>query len=624
MVCPSCGTENDDATDSCFKCGKGFALTEGALLASRYEILSHLGRGGMGIVYKARDHALEETVALKVLRFDLARAGDVARRFRSEIKLARKVRHPNVCGIHEYGEDGIYRFIVMELIEGRDLRWLLLQQGPFAAEDACALAIEVSEGLQAIHDVGIVHRDLKSPNIMLDVEGRVRLMDFGIAKQQGVEVTSGSATATGMVLGTPEYMSPEQARGKKIDFRSDIYALGIIGYELFTGRVPFKGETPLETLFKHLQEMPDFSRPEGPGIPAPVIPVLRKALAKAPEERYASAREMARALRQARAAAFGVSPTGKTPPVLIATDRHDRKTLLQTQTVPTPIPDRSPAERPTVTPPRTVTPPQTADPTPALPTVRSPPTRPPDSSPTVLDPTRIVAEGEPGSVGPARTSVPMGRRRNWILAGGAAVAVGVAGILWLSGSGSSSDPSGVPQSTPGVATPIPGLVSTPSGPPPPTPTAGPSPVSGGSEARPREPGAVSIPPSERAPGRARDVRPRAGPSEKTESPVAPAVPTPVPTPVATPTPAPTPTPPAPAPIAATGKLQLRVLPWAEVVIDGEPMGSTPMRPISLDVGEHKVVLTHPGYKPLQKLAVIRADETITLEVDLSYEAFPLK
>ena len=115
---------------------------------------------------------------------------------------------------------------------------------------------------------------------MLDVEGRVRLMDFGIAKQQGVEVTSGSVTATGMVLGTPEYMSPEQARGKKIDFRSDIYALGIIGYELFTGRVPFKGETPLETLFKHLQEMPVFSRPESPGIPAPVIPVLRKALAK--------------------------------------------------------------------------------------------------------------------------------------------------------------------------------------------------------------------------------------------------------------------------------------------------------------------------------------------------------
>ena len=101
MVCPSCGTENDDTTDSCFKCGKGFALTEGALLASRYEILTHLGRGGMGIVYKARDHTLEEMVALKVLRFDLARAGDVARRFRSEIKLARKVRHPNVCGIHE-------------------------------------------------------------------------------------------------------------------------------------------------------------------------------------------------------------------------------------------------------------------------------------------------------------------------------------------------------------------------------------------------------------------------------------------------------------------------------------------------------------------------------------------
>jgi serine/threonine-protein kinase len=608
MVCPSCGTENDDTADSCFKCGKGFALTEGALLASRYEILTHLGRGGMGIVYKARDHALEETVALKVLRFDLARAGDVARRFRSEIKLARKVRHPNVCGIHEYGEDGIYRFIVMELIEGRDLRWLLLDQGSFSPEDACGLAIEVSEGLQAIHDVGIVHRDLKSPNIMLDVEGRVRLMDFGIAKQQGAPLTSGSATATGMVLGTPEYMSPEQARGKKVDFRSDIYALGIIGYELFTGHVPFKGETPLETLFKHLQEAPVFSGSETPGIPAPIIPVLRKALAKDPEERYASARDMARALRQARAQAFGISPTAKTPPVLIATDRHQRDTFLQTQTVPTPTPDRMAGARPTVTPPRTVTPPTTAAPTPALPTVRSPATRPPDTSPPAMEPTRIVAREEPVSARPTRAWAPKGRRRSWILAAGA----GVAGILWLSGPGRSTDLPETPPPTPAVATPEPGLVRTPGEPPPPAPTVEPSPVSVEAP-RPTRTEGASPPESERPPGRPREGRPGATPSERA------VVPTPAPTPAAPPTPTPLPT---LTLLPARGSLQLRILPWAEVEIDGEAVGSTPMRPVELDVGEHTVVLTHPEYKPLMKRVVIRADETATLEVDLAYEAFP--
>ncbi len=325
MICPACGTENDDSTDNCFKCGKGlYALTEGALLASRYEILSHLGRGGMGIVYKAHDRSLDEMVALKVLRFDVARTGDVARRFRSEIKLARKVRHRNVCGIHEYGEDGPYRFIVMELIEGFDLRRILRERGAFPAPEACSLAIEVTEGLQAIHDVGIVHRDLKSPNVMLDKQGRVRLMDFGIAKQFGAEATAGAATATGLVLGTPEYMSPEQARGKKIDFRSDIYALGIMAYELFTGHVPFKGETPLETIFKHLQETPVFKGPEAPGIPDPIVPVLRKALAKVPDERYGTAREMAQALRQAEAEAFGRSPGPGTAPILTATapDTH--------------------------------------------------------------------------------------------------------------------------------------------------------------------------------------------------------------------------------------------------------------------------------------------------------------
>jgi serine/threonine-protein kinase len=628
MVCPACGTENDDTADSCFKCGQGFALTEGALLASRYEILSHLGRGGMGIVYKARDHALEETVALKVLRFDLARSRDVARRFRSEIKLARKVRHPNVCGIHEYGEDGIYRFIVMELIEGRDLRRILRGQGAFRPEEATALGIEISEGLQAIHDVGIVHRDLKSPNIMLDVEGRVRLMDFGIAKKQGVEVTSGSATATGLVLGTPEYMSPEQARGKKIDFRSDIYALGVIGYELFTGRVPFKGETPLETLFKQLQEAPVFTGPDSPVIPAPIIPVLRKALAKAPEERYASAGEMARALRQARAEAFGVSPSGVTPRVLISTDRHDRESVFPTRTVSTPTPEQLSSGRPTVTPPRTMSPPETGAPTPTL------PTRPSPTSPPVLEPTRIVSTGPTVAEGAARPSRP-GSKRSWALASAAGLAVLVAGTLWMKGRDRSVDPIEPSRSISATPTAVPGPAAARS----PSPVAEPAPARGEgtlSDAR-----ATST--SEReptpAPRRAAAADAGSGPSAASDRPsAAPAVPAPAPPPVATPEPTPppvaaaapepTPTPP-PAPptlalLPARGRLQLRVLPWAEVRIDGEAMGTTPMRPIELDAGEYTVVLTHPEYKPLQKHVVIQAEEVTVLEVDLGYEAFPAK
>jgi serine/threonine-protein kinase len=159
-----------------------YALTLGARLAGRYEITGMLGRGGMGVVYLAHDLELDETVALKVLRFDLARSAPIHRRFRSEIKLARRIRHRNVCGIHEYGQDGPLRFIVMEYVEGSTLRQLLRQRGRFSAAQAFDVAIEVAEGLQAVHDAGILHRDLKATNVMLDRTGAVRLMDFGIAK----------------------------------------------------------------------------------------------------------------------------------------------------------------------------------------------------------------------------------------------------------------------------------------------------------------------------------------------------------------------------------------------------------------------------------------------------------
>jgi serine/threonine protein kinase len=302
MHCPSCQAQNADSAGVCIACGGPlYVIGGGTVLARRYQIIEPLGRGGMGVVYKARDLQLDETVALKVLRPDIASQG--ARRFTSEIKLARKVRHRNVCAIHEYHEDGALRFIAMELIEGVDLRRILREQGALPLQEAYDVAVQVALGLEAIHEVGIVHRDLKTSNLMRDARGVVRLMDFGIAKQLGNPDAAG-LTATGQIVGTPEYMSPEQAQGRPIDSRSDIYALGIVVFELFTGAVPFRGPTPVSTLFKHVREPPPLDGPRAAGIPSELLPILHRALAKEPGERFATAREMADALSAARGQAM--------------------------------------------------------------------------------------------------------------------------------------------------------------------------------------------------------------------------------------------------------------------------------------------------------------------------------
>jgi serine/threonine-protein kinase len=300
MICPACGAANDDGAEVCFTCRAVLAaLTQGSVVGGRYEILSPLGRGGMGAVYRAHDRVLDETVALKVLRGEVAGEPEMARRFRSEIKLARRVAHPSVCRIYEYGEDGSRQYISMELVEGTNLKEVLRQRGALPPDEAYDYAVAVAEGLEAIHRVGIVHRDLKSLNVMIDTRGAAKVMDFGIAKRiagEGVTAPSGS-----YVVGSPEYMSPEQARGQPVDFRSDIYALGIVVFEMFTGRVPFRGDTPVATLLMHLETPPPLDGPAASAIPAPVRAVLRKALAKDPAVRYPSAQEMADALRSAAA-----------------------------------------------------------------------------------------------------------------------------------------------------------------------------------------------------------------------------------------------------------------------------------------------------------------------------------
>jgi len=314
--CPSCRAQNVPEAPSCAECGTALPptptqlivtvdLRPGVVFDSRYEILGPLGHGGMGVVYKARDRSLDEVVAIKVLRPDFAQDPRMADRFKSEIRLARRVRHRNVCAIHDYGEDQGLFYISMEYLEGVDLKHQLRERGAFPVAEAYEVAIQIAEGLQAVHEAGIIHRDLKTPNIMRDAGGVARLMDFGIAKREG----DGTRTATGHIVGTPEYMSPEQAQGHRVDFRSDIYALGIVVYEIFTGRVPFRGETPISTILKHLHDPPPLDPPDAETIPVPVRSVLRRCLAKSPDDRFPSAREVADALRGAR------SPSRRQQPV---------------------------------------------------------------------------------------------------------------------------------------------------------------------------------------------------------------------------------------------------------------------------------------------------------------------
>jgi serine/threonine protein kinase len=425
-VCPSCQAQNDDTAETCFTCGQALTTTLrlGSIVAGRYEIQQQLGRGGMGVVYRAHDRLLDEQVAIKVLRPEVARDPEISRRFQSEIKLARRVSHKNVCRIHEYGEDKGLRYISMEFMQGVDLRQILRERGGLPTPDAYATSLQLADGLHAIHEVGVIHRDLKTPNIMRDTRGQIRLMDFGIAKDWGAAASS--ATATGLVMGTPEYMSPEQARGEKIDFRSDIYALGIVIFEIFTGRVPFRAETPLATILKHLQEPPPLDGPEGALIPPAVREILRRALAKDPGARYSTVEELGNALRAARAAGGGEAlpplelrtpPSGSPPTVVppsVATAPATRVAAVP-QPQPTTYPTPTPTPRPT-----------------AVPTIS--PTLHPAPPPPVAPPPRRPAPGtgplaRPAPIAPAPTS----RTGLWVALGlGAGLLVLLVGgfVVW--------------------------------------------------------------------------------------------------------------------------------------------------------------------------------------------------
>ena len=260
----------------------------GAVLGNRYEILQALGEGGMGTVYKARDRELDRLVALKVIRPDLARNPAIIQRFKQELILARQVTHRNVVRIFDLGEaDGI-KFITMEFIEGKDLRSLLLEHKKFSPEEAVEIIRQVCLALDTAHGEGVIHRDLKPQNIMRDAQGRIVVMDFGLARS----LQSDGMTQTGALIGTMEYMSPEQGLGQELDQRSDLFTLGLIFYELLSGQVPYKADSALASLLKRTQERAAPVSSLDNKVPAVLSNIVSKCLERDSKLRYSSAKEL--------------------------------------------------------------------------------------------------------------------------------------------------------------------------------------------------------------------------------------------------------------------------------------------------------------------------------------------
>jgi eukaryotic-like serine/threonine-protein kinase len=262
--------------------GSAAVFQIGDLIGGRYEILQLLGEGGMGAVYKATDRALDRFVALKVIRPELASNPAILARFKQELLLAHQVTHRNVIRIYDLGEADGVMFITMEFIEGRDLRSLIREKQKFTPEEAVEVVQQVCQALNAAHSVGVIHRDLKPQNIMQDPTGRILVMDFGLARTVGGD----GMTQTGAIVGTMEYMSPEQALGKDLDQRSDIFALGLIVFELLTGKTPFHAESALASLIKRTQERAVSVSDIDAQIPGALAGIVSKCLERDLDQRY--------------------------------------------------------------------------------------------------------------------------------------------------------------------------------------------------------------------------------------------------------------------------------------------------------------------------------------------------
>ena len=305
VKCPKCQFDNPDTQKFCGECATPLPsskeipvtetmetrkeqLTTGSIFAGRYQIIEELGKGGMGKVYKALDTKINEKIALKLIKPEIASDKKVIERFSNELKFARKVSHRNVGRMYHLGEHEGIHFITMEYISGEDLKIMIRMSGQLGIGTAINVAKQVCEGLIEAHHLGVIHRDLKPNNIMIDKDGNARIMDFGIArslKEKGI-------TGAGVTVGTPEYMSPEQVEGKEVDRRADIYSLGVIMYEMVTGRLPFEGDTALSIAVKHKTEAPPDPREFNPQIPEDLTHLIMKCLEKDKNNRFQSPEEL--------------------------------------------------------------------------------------------------------------------------------------------------------------------------------------------------------------------------------------------------------------------------------------------------------------------------------------------
>jgi serine/threonine protein kinase/Tfp pilus assembly protein PilF len=312
VECPKCNFENPEDISYCGKCGAQLPssaessilhtetlespkeeLTTGSIFAERYQIVEELGKGGMGRVYRAVDKKLKEEVALKLLKPEIASDKKTIDRFSNELKFARKIAHKNVGRMYELLEDKGAHFITMEYVAGQDLKGLIRQTGQLAIGTTVSIVKQVCEGLIEAHRLGIVHRDLKPSNLMIDKEGNARIMDFGIARS----LRAKGITGAGVMIGTPEYMSPEQVEGKETDQRSDIYSLGVMLYEMLTGRVPFEGDTAFAIGVKQKSEVPKDPKEINSQIPDDLSRLILRCMEKEKAKRYQNSREVCSELK---------------------------------------------------------------------------------------------------------------------------------------------------------------------------------------------------------------------------------------------------------------------------------------------------------------------------------------
>ncbi|MDO8667225.1 MAG: serine/threonine-protein kinase, partial [Gemmatimonadales bacterium] len=324
MFCSRCGTEVQVSSKFCPTCGLDLTTLTGAgqataamaaappqpdeadivrdALKDEYELEKELGRGGMAVVFKARDKQLEREVAIKVLPFSLSFDAEFVERFQREARTAGKLEHPNIIPIYRVGKSGRVIYFVMKYIRGKSLSSVIEARGALPVPEIKRVLIECTRALGYAHKHGIVHRDIKPDNIMFDEFGQAIVTDFGIAKAQ----SGAKLTGTGMSIGTPHYMSPEQARAQNLDGRSDMYSLGVVAYQCLTGHVPFDGEDSFSIGYKHImEELP--TPPLDTADQRDLFPVIQRMMAKKPDERFQSAEELVAALEGTGGAAAGMS-----------------------------------------------------------------------------------------------------------------------------------------------------------------------------------------------------------------------------------------------------------------------------------------------------------------------------